>query len=160
MTLGKTRRSNSKTFYFHAATVLLAALMLAGCGGSDPTTGPPPTDLEGVCTIRVTGTQGGEDIDFTGEFDLSQNGAAVSGTWIWAEGTADEASGIVAGGVSGINFDFTLTQVDPCDGTFNGSASFIVSDQVAGTFSGDSDCNGHLEADFFLLDCVAADPGA
>jgi hypothetical protein len=52
------------------AALLLAVLMLAGCGGSDPTTGPPPTDLEGVCTIRVTGTQGGETIDFAGEFDL------------------------------------------------------------------------------------------
>jgi hypothetical protein len=157
MALGTTLRSHRKTLCFHASTALLAVMMLAGCGGSDPTTGPPPTDLEGVCTITVDGTQGGENIDFTGEFDLSQNGMAVSGTWIWAEGTADEASGTVAGGVSGINFDFTLTQTDPCDGSFSGSASFTVSDQVAGSFSGSSDCNGDLEANFFLLDCVTAE---
>jgi hypothetical protein len=157
MRRGKTRRSHRGIHRWQVTSLLLAALILAGCGGSDPTSGPPPTDLEGICTIRVTGTQGDDDIDFTGEFDLSQDDLQVTGTWIWAEGTADEASGTVSGAVSGINFDFTLTQVDPCAGSFSGSASFTVSDQVSGSFSGSSDCNGNLEADFFLLDCVAAE---
>jgi hypothetical protein len=141
-----------------AALCCLAALGSWGCSSDDDFDARlPPMGLSGTCTVRVTGTQGGEAIDFDGSFDLTQSGFDVNGTWILAEGSPDEASGAFSGAVGGITLDFTLTQIEPCDGTFTGSATVLVNDQVVGSFSGTS-CNGDLDAEFFLLDCVQSEP--
>ena len=54
-------------------------------------------------------------------------------------------SGQISGTISGQTFSFTITQGQPCIGTFNGSA-IVNGNQLSGSYSG-SDCNGTVQVD-------------
>ena len=71
-------------------------------------------------------------------FSLLQTGVSVSGTVAMVGG----GGGRLTGSVSGNIFTFSVTEVSPCPGSFNGSASISQNNfSMAGTVTG-SDCGG------------------
>lgn len=120
------------------ALVLLHAC--GGGGGSSPTE-PTHANVTGTWDAQISSDRDG---DFTAVFTLSQTGTSVTGTYR----TPGGASGDITGSVSGQVFTFTLTQTDPCSGTYTGSAT-VTSDnrRASGSYSG-SDCFGSISASF------------
>ncbi len=91
---------------------------------------------------------GTADVSGAGQFDVQitiiQTGTSLTGTWASSAG----GSGTAAGVVNGTTVQFTLTQTDPCDGLYTGSAQVQSGgNRISGSYSG-NDCGFALSATF------------
>jgi hypothetical protein len=121
--------------------VVVAAGLLAGCGGSSP---PPAVDVSGTWVGNVDSTDGmGQPVygGYEATFRLTQTAGSVTGSY----SGAGAVGGTVVGGVSGNHFVATI-QPRECAGQLNLSA--LVSEPAAGaatmdvTYQGTTVCSG------------------
>ncbi len=129
--------------------VFMACLVLfAGCRTTHDGTGPNAFDLTGTFagSVVVSGDPFFGSPDSTSlRLVLTQSGASVAGTW-----EADSASGTLTATVSGSSVRLSLTQVVPCDGSYNGTGVVtFAGDRIRGSLEG-SDCRGTLEGSFVV----------
>jgi hypothetical protein len=131
----------------------ILALTILSCGGgggggdgNNPMT-PSDANVAGTWDALMTvtgGVQAPPGFQFTATFTLAQTGSSVTGTFA----TEGGLSGQISGSVSGTSINFTITQGEPCSGSFTGIGGVSGSGaQINGSYSG-SDCNGSLSASF------------
>jgi len=127
----------------------LAALALMACSGSSSPSAPntSPAQIAGSWDVAVTVTGGTElarGTQYGAQFFLTQSGSQVTGGFNAGAGTG----GSVLATVSGSQVSFTLTQQQPCAGTFTGTGTVARNDStITGSYSG-TDCNGTLNANW------------
>jgi hypothetical protein len=134
-----------------AGLAMIAAFMLAGCGGGGeggvtPAPIPPTVEVTGTWDASMTVIGGDTTVPvgyhWTGVLTVIQSGSAVSGTFSTSVGGVGQISGTV----SGDEASFTSTPGPFCAGMFN---CFVMvdaaGDQMSGTYSG-ADCDGTLQA--------------
>ena len=125
----------------------LAAAVALGCGGGgdDGLTGTQDVNVTGTWDAIVTvtgGTQLPEGTEFGAVLVITQSGTTATGTSVAEGGFVGQLSGTI----SGRSLEFTITQGDPCPGSFSGTATVNGSNtRMSGSYSG-SDCNGSLQA--------------
>lgn len=136
-----------------AGLAMIAAFMLAGCGGGGeggvtPAPIPPTVEVTGTWDASMTVIGGDTSLPhgfhWTGVVTVIQSDSSVSGTFSTPVGGVGQISGTV----SGEDASFTSTQGPFCAGFFNGFAMVnAAGDQMSGTYSG-ADCDGTLQASF------------
>jgi type V secretory pathway adhesin AidA len=138
-----------------AAVLIVSAVLFVGCSddpsgssATPPSIAPPPVaDVEGIWVGRGTvtgGTQQRVGRKFNLVLTLSQVDSEVTGAVMTGLGMEWDATGTLNGQV----LTFTLTQSQPCAGSYSGAGTASNGDsELTGSFSG-TDCNGTLSADF------------
>lgn len=118
------------------------------------------TDCDGTFSISFSLSRGSGGANLTGDYQgtatvqgagqtqihitIIQFGTSLSGTWSSDIG----GSGTAAGTVNGANVVFTLTQTQPCAGSYSGTGTIQNNGaRIVGSYSGD-DCGTSLTATF------------
>lgn len=142
--------------FIRLIAIILTVAIIISCSkdngnNSNPIAPQATADISGkwIATITVTG---GEQMpvgtEYSVIFTYTQSGSNVTGNFV----TEGGLTGQITGTVNGNNFTFTLTQNNPCPGTFNGSGTINESeDQISGSYTG-SDTNGTMEAQFTAVE--------
>lgn len=125
------------------ALLFVSLGLLAACGGGGGGGGSTSRNISGTYTAALSGTIAGVPFSDTATFTISQSGSTISGTWI-VPGTAD---GSISGVVAGNDLTFSLSQINPCAGTFSGRATITSDKAFAGNYAG-TECRGSVSASF------------
>jgi len=135
-----------------AGLAVIAAFMLAGCGGGGegditPAPMPPTVEVTGTWDASMTVIGGDTTVPvgyhWTGVLTVIQSGSTVAGTISTSVG-----GGQISGTISGDEASFTSTLGPFCGGIFKGFAMVdAAGDQMSGTYSG-AECDGTLAALF------------
>lgn len=120
---------------------LMALIVLSGCGkkDDDDDAGPP---FSGSFSGTESGTQDGTKFTQTVKFVLSQNGTAITGTWLSQSGS----SGSVAGKAVGTVVDkVVIEDTAKCPGTLSGKM-LLDGNKLSATLTGTLENCGEIAA--------------
>jgi hypothetical protein len=114
-------------------------------GASQPS--PPSGGISGTYAGEIAATLEGRAISRRITFTIVQNGDEIAGAWSTTAG----ASGAIAGTASEAAITaFRATQLNPCAGSFSGSATIENNGMtLRGSYAG-RDCNGNYTAAFVV----------
>lgn len=112
--------------------IIIAALMVVGCGGSDSPTAPTNSQL------NIAGTWVGTATDQFGSgaarVTFSQSGNSVSGTWSVTSG-ATSNSGSITGTSAGTSVNLSLIPSDPRTCGFTVTANVSGGNRMSGSYA-------------------------